>query len=71
MCLKVFERSSGVLAITIIFLAGRLSFYTQSELETNVEFQQHAPALLLSMPIFVVRNTLVMYTCACTPVGPP
>eukprot|EP00972_Heterocapsa_arctica_P072120 10651713-Heterocapsa_arctica.AAC.1 len=24
-----------------------------------------------SMPIFVVQNSLVMYTCACTPVGPP
>eukprot|EP00972_Heterocapsa_arctica_P115526 16448231-Heterocapsa_arctica.AAC.1 len=23
------------------------------------------------MPIFAVQNTLVMYTCACTPVGPP
>eukprot|EP00972_Heterocapsa_arctica_P072364 10688816-Heterocapsa_arctica.AAC.1 len=23
------------------------------------------------MPIFVVQNTIVMYTCACTPAGPP
>jgi hypothetical protein len=36
-------------------------------LSSNIEPQQHC----FSMPIFVVQNTLVMYTCACTPVGPP
>jgi hypothetical protein len=40
-------------------------------LETNVELQQHYPSLFFSMPIFVVQNSLVMYTCACAAVGPP
>eukprot|EP00972_Heterocapsa_arctica_P011480 1683061-Heterocapsa_arctica.AAC.1 len=67
----MFGRSSGILAITIIFLAERLSFCTTSELETNVELRKHAPALFCSTPIFVVQNTFVMYNCACAPVGPP
>ena len=40
-------------------------------LETNVELQQHYPSVFFSMPIFVVQNSLVMYTCACAAVGPP
>eukprot|EP00972_Heterocapsa_arctica_P088049 12983139-Heterocapsa_arctica.AAC.1 len=35
MCLKVFERSSGILAITIRLLAERLSFCTNSELDMH------------------------------------
>eukprot|EP00972_Heterocapsa_arctica_P054212 7988923-Heterocapsa_arctica.AAC.1 len=66
-----FEKSSGILAITIGFLAERSSFCTASGLETNVELQKHAPALLLSTPVLVGQNTLFLYTCACTPVGPP
>eukprot|EP00972_Heterocapsa_arctica_P002835 417500-Heterocapsa_arctica.AAC.1 len=67
----VFERSPGILAITIIFLAERLQCCTNSELYIKFELQQRAPALFFPMPISVVQNTLVMDTCACTPVGPP
>eukprot|EP00972_Heterocapsa_arctica_P021684 3189182-Heterocapsa_arctica.AAC.1 len=48
-CLNI---SRGILAITVRFLAERLSFCTTSELEANVEIQKHAAALFLSMPIF-------------------
>eukprot|EP00972_Heterocapsa_arctica_P003684 550210-Heterocapsa_arctica.AAC.1 len=66
-------QSSGILAITGLFLAERLSCCTQSELDTKFELQQHAPAYLFCLPCqyCVVQNILAMYTCACAPVGPP
>eukprot|EP00972_Heterocapsa_arctica_P094681 13960805-Heterocapsa_arctica.AAC.1 len=70
MLLNVFGRSSGILAITIRFLAERLYICPNSEHETNVELHKHAPNAFCSMP-YLLCNTLVMYTCACTPVGPP
>eukprot|EP00972_Heterocapsa_arctica_P034313 5053680-Heterocapsa_arctica.AAC.1 len=59
---QVFEWSSGILAITIRFLAEQLSFCTKSELERPI---------LSFKNMLLVQNTLVMYTCACAPIGPP
>eukprot|EP00972_Heterocapsa_arctica_P089037 13130925-Heterocapsa_arctica.AAC.1 len=64
--IQVCERSSGIVAITTRFLAERSSFCTKSELENKIEHQKQC----FSMPILLVRSTLVMYTCACAPVGP-
>eukprot|EP00972_Heterocapsa_arctica_P034709 5108601-Heterocapsa_arctica.AAC.1 len=63
---KVFEGSLGILAITIILFAKRLSFCTTSELDTHFERQQHARSIIAccSMPIYLLCNAPL----SCTPV---
>eukprot|EP00972_Heterocapsa_arctica_P025355 3734703-Heterocapsa_arctica.AAC.1 len=57
---KVFDRFSGILAITVIFLAERSAFCTKSELENPI---LSLKSIVLSMHIGLCKTPL-----SCTPV---